>query len=606
MWQFIVCVILYYLSRKAPAAVFGILGFAGLLLGLLTSETTKVPGRGKVGAFCWELPAFFRRYWKHAFRFNGRASAREFWVAQWAVCALFFVAAGVLFVLRQRLPGSETFFKTLFGACAGILLFPELSLFRRRLRDTGDSPVCLLWILVPFYGYYKLLMVFIKPSFDEKEQKLFAMCRETAQKDRENQERRMAQEKKQEQRKRGFWHAVVQRADLPASMQSFLLYHAAIREFYVPEKSGKPESVFVTNDERVEKIDEMIRRSGVFSGRALPSPKGRYDAPCLRTLYERYSDKKQRNVLSEYLGRGELSSAPAATCFEGKVDASKQSYLSMVGYQEEAQQFSNVETRLDGIFRDYVLEYWNEYEVARLGLDGEAAVQDVLAMHEGAFIVLHNLRLEFPNQTDKPDSVEIDTLVLAPNGIFAIEVKNYGARGQYRIVVGADGQWYKQLPGQEMTTMKNPFEQNDRHVAFLERFVNQVLERDMMHRIHVENIIVLANNNVQLVSDPNARQTLTRVGTLYHQLTLVPEQKLTLEELKKVEAAFQQAGRPANRYPLADYASQMNEIVNAYKRCLKTQAQMMPAVVEVLNEMDSLDDWTEREGNASESGAVKA
>ena len=40
----------------------------------------------------------------------------------------------------------------------------------------------------------------------------------------------------------------------------------------------------------------------------------------------------------------------------------------------------------------------------------------------------------------------------------------------------------------------------------------------MMNYVHIKNIIVVANDNVEINSDPAAKQTLTRVGNLYNQL----------------------------------------------------------------------------------------
>lgn len=216
-------------------------------------------------------------------------------------------------------------------------------------------------------------------------------------------------------------------------------------------------------------------------------------------------------------------------------------------------------------------QYMVEYKIMRAGLDGEDAVQEVLDMHEGAFLVLHNLRLEFQNKNGETDSVETDTFVMAPYGLFAIETKNYGASGSYRIVVSGDGNWYREYPSRypnqavKREKMDNPFAQNDRHIAFLERFVNEVLGRDMMHYAHVRNIIVLANDNVEIVNDPSARQTLTRVGNLYNQLTQDTTPQFTFEELKRIESALEESTLPPRKYPLNDYQEELSSLMLAYQ-----------------------------------------
>lgn len=101
--------------------------------------------------------------------------------------------------------------------------------------------------------------------------------------------------------------------------------------------------------------------------------------------------------------------------------------------------------------------------------------------------------------------------------------------------------------------MPNPFEQNDRHIAFLERFINELLGRDMMNYARIKNIIVLANDNVEVINNPAAKQTLTRVGNLYNHLTQDTTPRFTLDELQHIEKALTERNLPPKKYPLNDY-----------------------------------------------------
>ena len=224
--------------------------------------------------------------------------------------------------------------------------------------------------------------------------------------------------------------------------------------------------------------------------------------------------------------------------------------------------------------------YLGQYRIIKAGIDGEEAVERILELHQGSFLVIHNLRLEFPNNSGGVDSVETDTFVMAPYGLFAIETKNYGASGKYGLVVTGDGNWYKEYPSSSpdrparRERMENPFEQNDRHIAFLERFINDLLGRDMMNYVHVKNIIVVANDNVEINSDPAAKQTLTRVGNLYNQLTQDPTPRFTLDELHRIEQALTERNLPPKRYPMNDYREELRGIVSAYKRLLNLPAEI--------------------------------
>ena len=122
--------------------------------------------------------------------------------------------------------------------------------------------------------------------------------------------------------------------------------------------------------------------------------------------------------------------------------------------------------------------------------------------------------------------------------------------------------------------MVNPFEQNDRHIAFLERFINELLGRDMMNYARVKNIIVVANDNVEIDSDPAAKQTLTRVGNLYNQLTQDTTPRFTLDELHRIEKALKERNLAPKKYPMNDYREELRGMVLAYRRLLMLSTEM--------------------------------
>lgn len=313
------------------------------------------------------------------------------------------------------------------------------------------------------------------------------------------------------------------------------------------------EEVWVSNNERIAAIENIVKSSG-FSADRLRQPQFHYESALLEYAFSMDSpifgcvDEFQRGFPFEINGR----TFPLE-------------YLRRYSVAAE-----NVLGKLCQYYKNCLDTYRSDYGIMKAGLKGEYAVQDVLDMHAGAFIVVHDLRLEFPGKNGEIDSVETDTIVLATNGIFAVEVKNYGSSGRYKIVVTGDGNWYKEYPPQgdgespRREVMKNPFAQNDRHIAYLERFINELLGRDMANWAHVENIICLANDEVLLENDPAAKQTLTRVSNLYNQLTYDRTQKFTVQELEKIKAAFDEKGLPGKKYPLPDYGKHMKWAADWY------------------------------------------
>lgn len=87
-------------------------------------------------------------------------------------------------------------------------------------------------------------------------------------------------------------------------------------------------------------------------------------------------------------------------------------------------------------------------------------------------------------------------------------------------------------------------------------------------------IIVVANDNVEISSDPAAKQTLTRVGNLYNQLTQDTAPRFTLDELHRIEQALTERNLPPKKYPMNDYREELRGVVSAYKRLLNLPAEM--------------------------------
>lgn len=352
-----------------------------------------------------------------------------------------------------------------------------------------------------------------------------------------------------------------------------------ILNIYTALSEGDPPTVWVRNEDRITKMEEIMRASGLhFSDAdkffAYKDGKLKPNYPYESVLIEEILYKG--DVLYSCTSR--LGDAPFVGAILGEAtikigDGSNEPpniYTDPFTYN-----IRNFLLWTRGQINSRLMDYRKEYEIMKAGLKGEYAVQQILDMHAGAFIVMHDLRLEFPGNDSKMESVETDTLVLSPNGIFAIETKNYGESGRYKIIVTGDGNWYKEYPARyadeepKRERMANPFAQNDRHIAFLERFINEVLGRDMGTWAHVQNIICIANDEVTLENDPSAKQTLTRTSNLYNQLTHDKTQKFTVDELNKVKAAFEARSLPGKKYPLPDYSGDLKALVGAFQDAVR-------------------------------------
>lgn len=351
---------------------------------------------------------------------------------------------------------------------------------------------------------------------------------------------------------------------------------------------GEPQEVWVRNDERIKKMEDILRSAGFHVGSAIG---GRLLSDILpgKGLEEEGTSPYQFE--SPFLDAMLYTDAPITLCAQNFLNAaSGKQHIEHNGRILPDEYTFGFHDCVDSmiywandIVMEYFADYKKEYEIIKSGLKGEYAVQEILDMHSGAFMVLHDIRLEFPSNGPKPDSVEIDTLVLAPNGIFAIEVKNYGESGRFKIVVTSDGNWYKEYPpryeGEEAKReqMQNPFAQNDRHVAYLERFINELLGRGMDNWAHVENIICISNDTVVLENDPGAKQTLTRVSNLYNHLTYDRTTRFSVDELSTIKQALESKSLPGKKYPLPDHSENLKALSHYYNFLINSRVSVIHA-----------------------------
>ena len=213
--------------------------------------------------------------------------------------------------------------------------------------------------------------------------------------------------------------------------------------------------------------------------------------------------------------------------------------------------------------------YQKDYDGIVTGLEGEERLAEALELHRDALWHREGVRLEFD---DGNVSVELDSIVITTSGIFACEVKNYGQEGKYKIVIEADGAWYREYPAKKpgeaphREVMKNPYAQNDRHVAYLEKFANEILGRTQEDRIQVHNLIVLGNDQAELVCDPRAEQNICRATTVYSQISRYREQVLTGEEIQKLSQALADHCKPPKAYALTDFSEEINRLARSYRQ----------------------------------------
>lgn len=188
-----------------------------------------------------------------------------------------------------------------------------------------------------------------------------------------------------------------------------------------------------------------------------------------------------------------------------------------------------------------------------IGEDGERKVAKSLQDYSDQIILLSNLRLEVQGE-----SIENDFIVISPFGIYVLEVKNLGSGGKYSLLIEKDGRWSK-VYGQHTEPMSNVVAQNERHILFLEKYINQKLERSLDEYIRVQGMVVLANDVVGIQNEGNdVVVRYTNVMSTIRNRPIVMKEK----EMKEIAQILIEASLPPKQYPV------MNGFHNVYVKAM--------------------------------------
>ncbi|WP_147436847.1 hypothetical protein [Oceanobacillus piezotolerans] len=110
-------------------------------------------------------------------------------------------------------------------------------------------------------------------------------------------------------------------------------------------------------------------------------------------------------------------------------------------------------------------------------------------------------------------------LYTGPTGIHSLEIKNFGAKGNWNIHISKDGQWQKVFQNGNREPMKDVGNQMNYHIAVKERFLNGKLKEKYggtAPKIKVHAAIVIANDTVMVENE--SELPVLRLSSLYRYL----------------------------------------------------------------------------------------
>jgi len=212
----------------------------------------------------------------------------------------------------------------------------------------------------------------------------------------------------------------------------------------------------------------------------------------------------------------------------------------------------------------------NQYKSDEKGSIGEDIVNDHLEMYSDTITNYSNIRFEVDGE-----SVETDNIVVGENGIFALEVKNYGNEKQI-IRISRDGQWQR-FSGSRQIPMKNVMEQHNRHIAYMQKSINREL-KDMGYTvpyIFIVPMIVFANDDVALENESDT--IIIRTSNIYNNIrNHKTEISLSSEIQSAIGEIINKNKKELKSYAVTSYkeaiVSKFENLINEYEEyCIVEQ-----------------------------------
>lgn len=175
------------------------------------------------------------------------------------------------------------------------------------------------------------------------------------------------------------------------------------------------------------------------------------------------------------------------------IDIFKKIYVQLNGLSFDDAEASIIKNDIN----TFIIEYekaqkllFKDYNIYSKGLKGEDKVANILYSYND-LQVLKNVTLNY-----KGNSIENDFIVLANEGIFVLEVKNWGNGSQCLRIDNLGRIVRIKMSTQEILESSDVIEQNNRHKAYLSNYLKENFKFDIP--IIAINVIV---SNIKLIND---------------------------------------------------------------------------------------------------------
>lgn len=245
-----------------------------------------------------------------------------------------------------------------------------------------------------------------------------------------------------------------------------------------------------------------------------------------------------------------------------------------------ASRISNLNNQKLKAFKSYIDARYKQmmldFKGCKAGIEGEQRVNRELDLHTN-IINLKNIRLEVKDNNNQLNSIESDNILLTKNGIFVLEVKNYGEIGNYDIIIEKDGRWNKRNKKDgTISPLNNVIKQNNRHIGFLNKFINESTNRCFDEFVEVDGIIVIANEKIT-IENHNQNQNIFRDSELYSYIKSKPH-IFSKEELDEIAVLIKKNNLQPKKYLVYDYVEEIRMNIGSLESYIREQEKVVASL----------------------------
>jgi len=307
---------------------------------------------------------------------------------------------------------------------------------------------------------------------------------------------------------------------------------------------------------------------------------------------EQFFEEEYKKINQEYID--EIIKIGVQTLIDGKhIIAMKNSLIDHFQLINEYIQ-ENIYSSIELIINDFIQECQTyseklhtcrqeikmDHNIIKTGVRGEKEVNEHLDFYRDDIRRFDNIRFEVDGI-----SVESDNLIIAENGIFCLEVKNYGESGGGTIIRTKDGKWKRKTANGKEVPIDNITSQIYRHIGLMQRVINDEMKKiygKELAYISIYPIIVIANDKIDIDCDDNI--PIKRISDIYHTIrTHNPDEKLDRKYWDNLSNIIQKCNKGQKKYKVYKRSEAMikwlevldrklsaiNEVLILYRETLK-------------------------------------